>query len=437
MSEISLSVKLDYPPKNAVVKISNSSTLVQLRAAAAKAVETDDRVLGTYRCSATSYGNDVVECDKGTLSELGIGNSWTIFYHAPADLKPERRRKPKKGENKDEKTDNTDLYKGYTPQNALQKFQDAKSPKDKKISLEFIDIALVDIVKTAGWTKLSAETIGVIIQRDSLGLEEGPLFDALLTWGKAEAKRKDKSDNKDEMKGVLGDLLYHIRFPCMDVTTVASKVNPSGLLEAQQMLDLFTYLGTKNAGVKGGKPPSSLSKFKSVARVPRKKPDAFTWSTSLKHSSITLSDNGLTATGTSSNQSVAGDVSWEKGIHEFEMELKGTTGAYAMVGLVPSSNNAWNSGSHIGDSSFNGWALFMYSTWSTYRNGANASISGQTGQGPVVIGCRVDLDKGKCDFFRGGLKSGTNIGTLFHDVTGPVRPAVTLYQGTVSIRPVT
>jgi hypothetical protein len=432
-SDIGLSIKLDFPPKTGTVKIASNATVAQLRAQAAKAIEAD---LSSYRCSATTFGNDVVEVgDKGTLAELGVGNAWTIFFHAPADLKPQRRRKPKKGEGKEDKTDNTDLYKGYTPQNALPKYLEAKSPKDKKISLEYIDIALADIVKTAGWTKLSADHMAIILQRESLSLEEGPVFDALLAWGKAEAKRKDKSESKDDLKSILGDLVYHIRFPCMDVTTVAAKVNPSGLLEAQQMLDLFTYLGTKNAGIKGGKVPASLSKFKATPRVPRKKPDAFVWSTVLKHASITLSDNGLTCTGTSSNQSVAGDVVWEKGVHEFEMDLKGNTGAYAMVGIVPANNNAWNSGSHIGDGSFNGWALFMYSTWSTYRNGSNSSISGQTGQGPVVIGCRVDLDKGKCEFFRGGIKSGTNIGTLFHDITGPVRPACTLYQGTMTIRP--
>jgi hypothetical protein len=390
--------------------------------------------------SATTYGSDVVEIDNSkSVAENGIQNGWTVFFHAPADLKPERRRKAKK-EAKDEKgaDGDKDVYKGYTPQNALQKYQDAKTPKDKKISLEFIDIALGEIVKTGGWTKLSPETVSVILQRDSLSVEEGPVFDAVMVWAKAEAKRKDKSDSKEDLKAVLGDLIYHIRFPCMDVTTIASKVNPSGLLESQQMLDLFTYLGTKKASSddkKAVKLPASLSKFKATARVPRKKPDAFVWSAVLKHNSITLSDNNLTATGTSSNQSVAGDIVWEKGIHEFELDLRGGSGAYAMVGVVPAHNTAWNSGSHIGDSSFGGWALFMYSTWSTYRNGSNSSISGQTGQGPQIIGVRLDCDKGKLEFFRGGIKNGTNIGTLFHDVHGPVRPACTLYQGTMTIRP--
>jgi len=268
-----------------------------------------------------------------------------------------------------------------------------------------------------------------------LSIEEPLVFDAMLAWGKSEAKKQNLSDKGVDLKKVMGEIIPHIRFLSMEVQSIATKVNPVGILEPQEMLDLFTYLGMKNSGVKAPKVPDSLKRFSAKPRVPRKKPDNFVFSTQFKHGSVTLSEKDLTATAGSSNQSVAADIVWEKGVHEMEWEVKGPSSAYAMVGFVPSSYTNYSAGSHIGDSTFNGWALFLYSTWSVYRNGSSTALSsGQSGTGPVIVGCRLDLDKRSCEFFRGGMK-GTSIGTVFTDITGPVRPAITLFTGTVSIRP--
>src|SRR5690349_18703740 len=138
------------------------------------------------------------------------------------------------------------------------------------------------------------------------------------------------------MKKVVSDLLPLIRFPCMEVKAVATavrhdsvlfihaseqQVNPSGLLEPAQILDLFTYLASAQTN-KNTKLPDSLKAFKAVPRVPRKKPgnwcqflsnssficfsDAFKWSEQHKHSGITISNGGLTCSSSSSNQTVAG-----------------------------------------------------------------------------------------------------------------------------------
>jgi len=131
---------------------------------------------------------------------------------------------------------------------------------------------------------------------------------------------------------------------------------------------------------------------------------------------------------------VAGDVVLDKGVHEWEWELKGGPGCYGMIGIVPSTYSNWTAGSHIGDSNFNGHGLFLYSSWSAYRNNVARAISpAQSGQGPMVIGVRLDMDKRVCEFWRGGLKGGVPLGEVFTGIVGPVRPAVTLYNGSISI----
>jgi len=292
----------------------------------------------------------------------------------------------------------------------------------------------LDISKTASWNKLQKDLLLEIVKRDWISIEEGALFEAIQGWVRADLKKKG-GDEKKQLKAEMEPFLPFIRFTNMDVTTVATKVNPSGLLESQQILDLFTYLGLKNSGSKDVKVPSSLTKFNVKPRTPRKKPDAFKWSESHKWSTITISDNGLTASG-GSNQTIGGDITFSKGVHEWEFELKGESSAYAMIGVIPASYASWGSGSHIGDSTINGWGLFLYNPWSRYRTNSSTPISsGASGTGPVVVGMRLDCDKGTMEYFRGGMK-GTSVGVVHTDINGEVRPAATLFTGTLHIHPI-
>jgi hypothetical protein len=82
-----------------------------------------------------------------------------------------------------------------------------------------------------------------LLEDDELGIDEWPLFQAVLRWGKAECKRLEKkSDSGDDLKAVLADLLPHIRFPTMELEDIAAHVATSGILTQDQLLDLFKYV---------------------------------------------------------------------------------------------------------------------------------------------------------------------------------------------------
>jgi len=435
--DVRLTARLDWPAKTHVLTLAVSASLGDVRSQIAKVFEISD--LRGYNLTAASFGVDVVELrdktDKEPISSCGLVNGAFVLVTAPVDQKPPRARRNAKGKDeKEDKEQDRDIYKGWTAANALGKLAEARAPKTKKLALEYVDMYTADIVKTAAWARLSRDSLLEIIKRDWLSIEEGPLLEACVTWARAEIKRKSGKEEKDEIKKTLAPVLPFIRFPCMDVTTVATKVNPSGLLESQQILDLFTFLGLKNSGAKQ-KLPDSLAKFNSKPREPRKRFAEFKWSETLKWGAVQITDGGLGATANgSSNQTVAADVVFEKGVHEWEIEIKGDASAYSMIGLVPATFNSWGSGSHIGDTTLNGWGLFLYNPWQSYRANSSTPLgSGATGTGPVVVGLRLDCEKGTLEAFRGGLK-GSSVGMVFSNVVAPVRPAVTIYQGTVHLK---
>jgi hypothetical protein len=96
MTDYSVSVRVDYPPKRGVVKVAAKDTLTQVVTSAAKALSIDETELKRYRPSLVSFAKDVVEVKAGApLAEAGAGLGSVVLFTAPADLRPERRRKKK------------------------------------------------------------------------------------------------------------------------------------------------------------------------------------------------------------------------------------------------------------------------------------------------------------------------------------------------------
>jgi len=135
-----------------------------------------------------------------------------------------------------------------TIENVLELFQIAPSLlDDKEFGLKFIEEHADEVLEQEAFERLSKSRVMTILEDDNLGVDEWPLFQAVLRWGKAECKRQEKkSDSGDDLRAVLADLLPMIRFPAMELEDIASNVAPSGILSQDQLLDLFKYVSTKD-----------------------------------------------------------------------------------------------------------------------------------------------------------------------------------------------
>jgi len=265
------------------------------------------------------------------------------------------------------------------------------------------------------------------------------LFDAVVAWAKSSIKSAATTSAGDEkeadaLKKVLVDLLPLIRFPCMSTQDVAVRVGPSGLLETEQVLDLYTYLGMKGGGNKTAKLGKSLAKFNARERKPRLPPQWFKWDTNRKHSSLQLSTDCLTVTSnnTSNYQPIFGEMELSTGVWEWELLLTVfTANTYALhVGVAPSNFSNFNASQMLGYSGhIPAWA-FACGQAVKYHNAQQTAYGRLCKQGDVVR-CRLDLDAKTLEFFL----NDESLGQAYNDVIGPVRPAMSLYgNNTVTLR---
>jgi hypothetical protein len=277
------------------------------------------------------------------------------------------------------------------------------------------------VIATSEFIKTDQKLLKTILKRDTLSVPEGDLFEAVIGWGKAECKRQSLEPDANSLQSCLADILPLIRFPTMTMQEVAAKVTPTNILSSDQILLVFTFLGSKDTQKETMKLPWSTK--------PRKgrRGSKFSWDPSRKASQIVLSDKNMVASTTYSSWcSVFGDTELTSGVTEWEIVLDqyDTSNSYNVaIGVVPSSFTNWQHTTLIGYStSSSGWTYVC-------GNGNKCNNSGPVYYGTpayqgAVIRVRLDLDKHTIEFF----VNNTSQGVAYTNVYGPVRPAVSLVQ---------
>jgi hypothetical protein len=421
---ITLLLKLDYPQKEKFVKMSPKATIAELKAECCKQLEVRDTDVDRHEFRGVVFGKnvfDICKSDKNTLKDEGILHKTMIHLSAPADIKPQPERKKKEDEDEDTQRDK---YKGLKVDSLLKYLDGKLSTKDENLALEFFDIYISKICKSDEWLKLDKKKILNYVQRNRLNIREGELFESVVAWGKAECKRNSKDVNAENTRACISDIISHIRFPTMGMDEVATKVSPTYLLKSDEVLAIFTYLGSTEEKKKNIK-----MAFPTKPRDPRRPPNWFTWSDSYKHYSIQLKDKNTVAYTTDPNnwQNLGGSTELTKGTHEWEVVLNSYdtgNGNNVVIGVVPSSFSNWTYGSWIGSSTtVPGWAFICGSGYKANESSGSSSYGSKCVQGDVIK-VKLNLTKNTLEFFINNKSQGT----AFTNVYGPVRPAISLIR---------
>ncbi|KAK3608456.1 hypothetical protein CHS0354_035460 [Potamilus streckersoni] len=107
--------------------------------------------------------------------------------------------------------------------------------------LKFIHVNAVDVLTTRGFTELCSTCVENVMKPDNLRADEILIFEALLRWADAEcARQKIQPDDKNR-RTVLGDLVFVIRFPIMDINYFTERLSTSKLLTTDEKLSLYQY----------------------------------------------------------------------------------------------------------------------------------------------------------------------------------------------------
>lgn len=69
---------------------------------------------------------------------------------------------------------------------------------------------------------LPADTLVAVLERDTLGIREVRLFNAVVRWAEAECQRQQLQATPDNKRKALGKALALIRFPLMTIEEFAA-----------------------------------------------------------------------------------------------------------------------------------------------------------------------------------------------------------------------
>ncbi|KAL1117731.1 hypothetical protein AAG570_004046 [Ranatra chinensis] len=130
-------------------------------------------------------------------------------------------------------------------------------PQLAALCLDTIDKNTAESFNADGFTDVDLETLSVVLERDTLRIQEAKLFKAVLRWCEAECGRRQLSATANNKRIVLASALPLIRFPLMSVEEFAVGPAQSGILTDREVVSLFLYY-TVNP-----KPPIS---FKDIPR---------------------------------------------------------------------------------------------------------------------------------------------------------------------------
>lgn len=138
------------------------------------------------------------------------------------------------------------LKNGINVDNVCTLYSKAQKVEEVKVvALSYIEDEAKGVFKTTGFLNLNKECIKQILSSDQLNIDEIEVFSACMEWCKAECKRQKLEETTKNKKNLLQDILPLIRFPVMKIEDIASTINPSKILLREDILQLFTYLGTE------------------------------------------------------------------------------------------------------------------------------------------------------------------------------------------------
>ncbi|KAL7992925.1 hypothetical protein Chor_017181 [Crotalus horridus] len=136
------------------------------------------------------------------------------------------------------------LKKNLRADNAFMLLTQARlfdEPQLASLCLENIDKNTSDAINAEGFTDIDLDTLVAVLERDSLGIREVRLFNAVVRWAEAECQRQQWQLIPENKRKALGKALSLIRFPLMTIEEFAAGPAQSGILTDREVVSLFLH----------------------------------------------------------------------------------------------------------------------------------------------------------------------------------------------------
>lgn len=99
-----------------------------------------------------------------------------------------------------------------------------------------------DVLTSVGFTEMPLDCLKTVVASDQLRTNEINIFRACVAWAEAECGRQRLDLTFENKRKVLSDVIPLIRFPLISSVDVAEEVVDSGVLSAEELVQLFSYL---------------------------------------------------------------------------------------------------------------------------------------------------------------------------------------------------
>jgi len=344
---------------------------------------------------------------------------------AARGMKP-RKQKAEKEETLDPGTLPSDLDE----ENALAKVDKLKGGS-RKLGLEWIDKRARKIVDAKSFIKAPKSLLVEIIQRDTFGIKEIDLLEALFRWGEANGEKKEGKVDTAGLKKSLAEFLPYIRFPTLKATELASKIVPRGILEPDETLELFSYVAIAD---RGGKPTpgKSIVKFNSTKR----KIDDLLWDGSTPQGGVAIEEDGKVLHSlpfTGENTSCRTKVGWTEGVHTWTITFISIGSVTSFrAGFVTDGFTSWQRSSWAIGNDSNLTAAGFYSGCMVHGGFESAGSTAPSFSTGTVLRLSLDLNARTFSVGKQGETVNLVIRNLPLDRT--YYPAITFYDKSTPCR---
>ncbi|XP_065332140.1 BTB/POZ domain-containing protein 6-B isoform X1 [Cloeon dipterum] len=106
---------------------------------------------------------------------------------------------------------------------------------------EVIDAQAEMALHSEGFVDIDLNTLESVLSRETLNCKETALFEAAISWARAECQRREIDPTAQNVRGVLGKALFLVRIPTMALDEFANKAAQSGVLTLKETIDIFLH----------------------------------------------------------------------------------------------------------------------------------------------------------------------------------------------------
>ncbi|XP_060064975.1 BTB/POZ domain-containing protein 6-like [Ylistrum balloti] len=110
-----------------------------------------------------------------------------------------------------------------------------------KSCLELIADSPTVVLQSAVFLDLCPSCVASVTGYNALNAVESDVYKTVIAWGKAECRRNDLEETPENIREVLGDILYTVRFLVMNCDLFEKEVSPDKILPADDIANIRKY----------------------------------------------------------------------------------------------------------------------------------------------------------------------------------------------------